>query len=297
MSQFSKHTKNIGLGRGFDALIPKGFDNNILLDEAERIQKITIDLLHPNNDQPRKLFDEEAIGQLASSIKRHGVLQPLIVTPKDDKTDLYTIIAGERRWRAAKKAGLKTIPVIVRSSKELEQLEIALVENVQRVDLSPLEQAESIERLHQQFNLEYAAIAKRLGKADTTVYNTVRLLQLPADAFNALRDKKISEGHARSVLALKDFPDKQSELLKGIIRNGWSVRQAERFVTAVKQSGADKKVVKASVKSETPSTRRLSRIISAPVSIRRMAKGGKLEIGFSSDEELERIIDDFVKKN
>ena len=297
MSQVSKHTRDKGLGRGFDSLIPKGFDNNILLDEAERVQKITIDLLHPNSDQPRKLFDEEAIEQLASSIKRHGILQPLIVTPKDNKTELYTIIAGERRWRAAKKAGLKTIPVIVRSSEELEQLEIALVENVQRVDLSPLEQAQSIERLHQQFNLEYVAIARRLGKADATVYNTVRLLQLPSDAFNALRDKKITEGHARSVLALKDFPDKQTELLKGIIRNGWSVRQAERFVTAVKQSGADKKVVKASVKSETPSTRRLSKIISAPVSIRRMAKGGKLEIGFSSDEELERIINDFVKKS
>lgn len=293
----SAETKRaVGLGRGFDVLMPEGFDKSILLDESERVQKVSTDQLEPHTNQPRKLFEEDSLKELSNSIKRHGILQPLIVTPKDDKTDLYMIIAGERRWRAAKLAGIKSVPVIVRSSKELERLEIALVENVQRVDLSPLEQADSIERLHQQFNLDYVAIARRLGKADTTVYNMVRLLQLPPEAIKALRDKKITEGHARSVLALKDYPDKQRELLNGIIRNGWSVRQAERFVTAVKKSGADEKVVKASVKSETPSTRRLAKVIKAPVTVRRMANGGKLEIGFKSDEDLERIISDFIKK-
>ncbi len=169
--------KNRRLGRGFDALLPRNFDSSLLLDDADKIQKIDVTKIQPNKQQPRTHFDEEALSQLADSIKQYGVLQPLVVTSLSKGS--YGIIAGERRWRAAQLAGLAKVPVIVRSSKELEQLEIALVENVQRVDLSPLEQAVSIERLHQQFSMSYEGIAKRLGKAPSTINNIVRLLQLP----------------------------------------------------------------------------------------------------------------------
>ena len=161
-----------GLGRGFDSLIPQNFDNSILLDEGERIQKLALSAISPNKDQPRQQFDESSLKELAESIKNHGILQPLVVT--ETSKGAYRIVAGERRWRAAGLAKLSSVPAIVRSMKELEELEIALVENVQRVDLSPLEQAVSIEHLHQQFNLGYEAIAKRLGKAVSTVNNTVR---------------------------------------------------------------------------------------------------------------------------
>ncbi|HEX5744104.1 MAG TPA: ParB/RepB/Spo0J family partition protein, partial [Candidatus Saccharimonadales bacterium] len=174
MSQTPKR----GLGRGFESLLPADFDDSILLTSDDRIERIPVNKLGPNPYQPRKHFDDTALQELSASIKRHGVLQPLVVTPAKQKGS-YTLIAGERRWRASKLAGLKEVPAIVRSHKELEQLEVALIENVQRIDLSPLEEAVSIERLHEQFNLGYDEIAKRLGKASSTVQNTVRLLRLP----------------------------------------------------------------------------------------------------------------------
>lgn len=281
--------KKSGLGRGFDALIPQDFDKTILLDENEKIQQLDISTLIPNPDQPRQHFDEDALNQLAESIKHYGIIQPLVVSP--GKGGTYSIIAGERRWRASTKAGLKKVPAIVRTSKELERLEIAIVENVQRVDLSPLEQAVSIERLHQQFNMTYEAIAARLAKATSTVNNMVRLLQLPEEARTALHEKQISEGHARAILALKEHPEKQQDLLKQIVANGWSVRQAERYVTSVKEGFKDVKETKQRMETETPATKQLSKRVGAPVHIRRTAKGGKLEIAFKTDEELEKILD------
>jgi ParB family chromosome partitioning protein len=281
--------KKSGLGRGFDALIPQDFDKSILFDDQERIQKISVEALQPNPNQPRQHFDKEALEQLAGSINNYGILQPLVVTPaKDGK---YAIVAGERRWRASQIAGLKRVPVIVRTTKELEQLEIAIVENVQRVDLSPLEQAVSIERLHQQFNMTYEAVAKRLGKATSTVNNIVRLLQLSEAARTALQEKQITEGHARSILALKDLPEKQAELLNAILKNDWSVRQAERFVVSVKEGYKDTHATKQRMQTETAETKRLSKKIGAPVHIRRMAKGGKLEISFKSDDELNKLLE------
>jgi len=280
--------KKSGLGRGFDALIPQDFDKSLVFDDQERVQKIAVEDLEPNPDQPRQYFDQQALEQLAASIKNHGILQPLVVTPA--KGSKYHIVAGERRWRASQLAKLAKVPVIVRTTKELERLEIAIVENVQRVDLSPLEQAVSIERLHQQFSMNYEAIAGRLGKATSTVNNIVRLLQLPEAAQVALREQKISEGHARSILALKQLPEKQHELLEAIIKQGWSVRQAERFVVSVKEGFKDKKATKERMKTETPATKKLSQKIGAPVQIRRMAKGGKLEIVFKSDDQLDAII-------
>ena len=291
----AKPNKKTGLGKGFDALLPNNFDATILVDANDRVQNIKLELINPNAEQPRRYFEETALNQLADSIAQYGVLQPIIVTIVE--VDNYMIIAGERRWRAAKSAGLKTIPAIVRSHQELERLEIALVENVQRVDLSVLEQAESIERLHQQFNTSYETIAKRLGKANSTITNIARLLQLPEEAKKALRDNKIVEGHGRQIIALKGYPDKQHELLDLIIKNHWSVRQAERFVTAFKKAGAssDSAEVQARMRSETPETKRLGKQLKARVSIRRTAHGGKLEIGFTSDKDLDRILKNLSK--
>lgn len=277
-----------GLGRGFGSLIPQNFDDSLLLDESERVQKIEIAKIAPNGDQPRQYFDETALQELAESIKSHGVLLPLVVTKAKDGS--YRIVAGERRWRAAKLAKLKTVPAIVRTLKELEELEIALVENVQRVDLSPLEQAVSIERLHQQFSTSYDVIAKRLGKAYSTVHNIVRLLNLPDEAKQAIMSKEISEGHARAILALKDQPEQQAELLAAIKTHGWSVRQAERFVASIKAGIKEKQAAHARVDTETDETKALGKRLQAPVHIRRTARGGRLEITFKSDEELARIV-------
>ncbi len=276
-----------GLGRGFDVLIPTDFDSAILLDAKDRVQKLTIASITANPDQPRRHFDTTALNELASSIKQYGVLQPLILSPDGDG---YRIIAGERRFRAAQIAGLTDVPAIVRDRHELEELEISIIENVQRVDLSPLEQAVSIERLHQQFNLSYKDIAAKLAKAETTISNLVRLLQLPESARNALQQQKISEGHARAILSLKNQPARQAELLKSIVKQGWSVRQAEQFVSSHREGANTKTAVKDRMATETPETKRLSKQFHAPVSIKRTAKGGRLEIHFKTDEELAAIV-------
>jgi ParB family chromosome partitioning protein len=282
MSQTPKR----GLGRGFDALISQDFDKSLLLTPEDRVEKIPVKKLVPNPYQPRKHFDEAALAELAASIKRHGIVQPLVVTPVKNG---YQLVAGERRWRAAQIAKLDTVPAIVRQRQELEQLEVALIENVQRVDLSPLEQAVSIARLRDQFNFSYEDIAKRLGKATSTINNSVRLLNLPEQARNALAEGKISEGHARAILALKNDETRQLYLLKSIIDNGWSVRQAERFVLSVKAGTQETKKVHEHVATETPQTKNLSKKLGTPVNIRRTARGGKLEIGFKDDADLQRL--------
>lgn len=277
-----------GLGRGFDSLLPQNFDETLLLNAADKIEKIALERLEPNKYQPRQEFADEALQDMSESIRQYGVLQPLIVTPHEGN---YMIIAGERRWRASKLAGLSHVPAIVRSLKDLERLEIALIENVQRVDLSPLEQAESIEYLHQNFGTSYTDIAKRLGKGNSTVVNIVRLMQLPEAAKDALRASQITEGHARAVLALRDHPEEQLELLEHIITQGWTVRQAEQFVVSVRDGHHEPKAAKERLSTETPATKRLSQRLSAPVRIRRTAKGGKIEVAFNSDEQLEAILD------
>lgn len=276
-----------GLGRGFGSLIPEDFDDSLLSDQQERVQKLLITNISPNAEQPRTTFDEVLLNELANSIKEHGILQPIVVRLIGD--DSYSIVAGERRWRAAQLAGLSHVPAIVRSLEELEQLELALVENVQRVDLSALDQALSIQRLHDQFSMTYDDIAHRLGKASTTVSNIVRLTQLPKAAGEALRDGLISEGHARSILALKNLPEKQAELLNFIVKNNWTVRQAEQFVVATKR-GDQSSVARKQLHQTTPATEKLSKNLGTPVSIRRSAKGGKLEIAFKSNAELQELI-------
>ncbi len=281
MSKANNH-----LGRGLESLLPSDFDKTILLSSDERIQNVFISDIKPNPGQPRKHFDEQAIQDLAASIKQHGVLQPIIVAPAGKG---YEIIAGERRWRASQVAGLKTIPAIVREKKEQDRLEMALIENVQRVDLSALEQAVSIEHLHTQFNMSYQQIADKLGKAISTVSNLSRLLQLPEKVQDALQDGRISEGHARAILALKDQPEAQARLLQLIEGQAWSVRQAEQFVTAHKEGLKTTTVVKQRTVRETPQTKKLSGYLGSKVTIHHTAKGGRLEIHFKSDDELKDL--------
>lgn len=279
--------KTGGLGRGFDSLLPAEFDASILLDKGEEVRQVPVENIRPNPDQPRKHFDETALNELALSIKQYGIVQPIVVTPVD--ANHYEIIAGERRWRAAQKAGLTVVPAIVRTSEALEKLELGLIENVQRVDLSPLEQAVSIARLHEQFNISYSEIAKRLGKADTTINNIVRLMQLPAEAQEALQSGHITEGHARSILALKADPEHQHRLLELIQGQGWSVRQAEKYVTAHKAGLGEKAAVSKRVVSETPETKLLGTQLKTKVTIHHTARGGRLEIYFKNDDELEKL--------
>lgn len=274
------------LGRGLGALISDDLDRSILQESNERVQKLLISDIVPNPDQPRREFDEQALNELAQSIKQHGILQPLIVTRHGNA---YRIVAGERRWRAAGLAEQSHVPAIVRSLQELEQIELSLIENIQRVDLSPLEQALSVYKLQQQFNLALDDIAKKLGKAPSTISNLTRLLQLPDSAREALRQGKISEGHARAILSLKQWPDKQEELLSSILNNGWTVRQAEQFATAAKQ-GADAEAAKGRTASETSLTKDLGKKLGTKVQIKHTAKGGNLVLRFDSPEHLNDIV-------
>lgn len=273
------------LGRGLGALISEDLDRSILKEDNERVQSLLITEIVPNPDQPRREFDEAALAEMAESIKQHGVVQPIIVVRYQNG---YRIVAGERRWRAARAAKLSNIPAIVRSMAELEELELSLIENIQRVDLSPLEQAMSVYKLQQQFNLGLDEIAKKLGKAPSTISNLTRLLQLPDDAREALREAKVSEGHARAILSLKDIPDKQTELLRSILDNGWTVRQAEQFATAAKK-GADANAAKSRTFSETALTRQIGQNLGTKVQVKHTAKGGQLIIRFYSDEHLQEI--------
>lgn len=275
------------LGRGFDVLMPKDLDISILEEDNIRVQKLLTSDIIPNPDQPRREFDDVSLKDMASSIKRHGILQPIIVV-RAEGSEGYKIVAGERRWRAAQLAKLQHVPAIVRSLKELEQIELALIENIQRVDLSPLEQALSVYKLQHHFNLSLEQISEKLGKAQSTVSNLARLLKLPKPAQAALREGKISEGHARAILSLSRYPSKQEELLSGVLNNTWTVRQAEQFAVAAKK-GATSKAASTRTSDEAPITKLLSAKIGLKVRIRHTAKGGQLIIPFSSNEDLEKI--------
>lgn len=273
------------LGKGFEGLIPIGFDVSEVATPAETIKDVDINLVVANPDQPRRVFDETALSELAASLKEHGLIQPIILTPYKEK---YRIVAGERRYRAAKIAGFKKISAIIRNHKELEEIEVALVENVQRVDLSPLEQAVSIIRLRDQFSLTPKQIAKKLGKAETTVSNIIRLLQLPKEAIDALRKGTISEGHARAILSLKFSIKLQKELLHNIVAEGLSVRDAEEYVKQQKVINEQK--------SSTISKDKLNRLETlknrgVSVKIQEKKRGGTIILSFKNDEELDTILD------
>lgn len=285
--------KKTGLGRGFDSLIPtdvldESFDPTAgQEDKASDLRHLKLSEITPNEEQPRRAFDDDALSELATSIKEHGVVQPIVVVPGAGGT--YQIVAGERRWRAAKLAGLTKIPAIIRTLSDQHRLEIALIENLQRKDLNPLETATAYLKLHTQFNMTYEAIGQRVGgKAVSTISNALRLLQLPESAKQALVEGKISEGHARQVLALEDEATRE-ELVKRIISEGWSVRKAEQFVVGFKKAASEEEKAERAVKhtqTETKFTQHLSQRLGVPVSHKTTAKGGQLIIKYSTDEEL-----------
>lgn len=281
-----------GLGRGFDTLIPTQlledeFDPTAQQDEQiSQLRNLKVANIVPDADQPRRQFDDEALQELAASIKQHGILQPIVVISKGD---IYEIVAGERRWRAAQIAGLEKIPALVRTLSNQHRLEIALIENLQREDLNPLETATAYYKLQQQFNLTLDEISKRIGgKAVSTISNILRLLGLPKEAKQALIEGTISEGHARQILAIKE-PDIQRRLLDMIIANDWSVRKAEQYVVGYKEGQKNEEKAVAKVQTETPETKALSKRLKADVSIKNMAKGGRLVIRFKNQEDFDRI--------
>lgn len=286
------NTTKRGLGRGFETLIPtqlldEEFDPTAQQDEqVSQLRHLKLADIRPDVDQPRRQFDDLALRELAESIKEHGILQPIVVIAKGDK---FEIVAGERRWRAAQIAGLDKIPALVRTLTNQHRLEIALIENLQREDLNPLETATAYYKLQQQFNLTLEEIGKRVGgKAVSTISNILRLLGLPKEAKDALVEGKVTEGHARQILAIRE-PDVQLELLELILRNDWSVRKAEQFVVGYKEGKKDKATAVAKVETETVETKALSGRLGADVSIKNMAKGGRLVIRFKNQDDFERI--------
>ena len=222
-----------GLGRGFSSLIPtdlidEEFDPTAESDkEVSKLLEIDIDKIARDEDQPRKTFSEESLAELASSIKQHGILQPLVLIEEDGK---YVIIAGERRWRAAKLAGLKKVPAIVRTEDSQNRLELSIIENAQREDLNPIELATAYTKLKTQFNMNVKEIADRVGKSESSVINTMRLLNLPDDAKKAMVEHGLSEGVMRPLItAEKSVVDKAVPL---IVSEGWSARRVEQFIAA-----------------------------------------------------------------
>lgn len=282
------------LGRGFDTLLPtdildEEFDPTAHMDEkVSELRYVSISEVTADPDQPRRYFDESALGDLTQSIKEHGILQPLIVVPNKKG---FTIVAGERRFRAAKQAGLTKVPIIVRTLTNQHKLELSLIENLQRQDLNPLETATAYMKLRDQFNLSLKDISQRVGgKSVAVISNVMRLLHLPDTAKQALINGLITEGHARQILALES-PDSQKVLLDKIISEKWSVRQAEQFVIGYKKSGKGVKATaaKKATQSETPLTKHLSEQLHTSVKIRTTAKGGQLIISYKNDVELKDL--------
>lgn len=285
-----------GLGRGFESLIPtdvldETFDPTLARDEQiSELRYIKLDEIEPNPDQPRRSFDEEALQDLADSVKEHGIVQPIIVAPGRKN---FVIVAGERRWRAAKLAGLTKIPALVRTLSGQHKLELALIENLQREDLNPMETATAYAKLKTQFNMTIEQIGQRVGgKSVGSVSNYMRLLQLPDFAKKAVAEGKIAEGHARQILSLTGDESAQKDLLKHILNEGWSVRKAEQYVIGYKKNDSGEKQESAvrSTRTETPFTKRFSKRLSLPVIQKTMGRGGgQIIISYTTDEELKNL--------
>lgn len=276
-------TRKTGLGRGLDALIPGGEP------PSAGVSEIPVDLITPNPRQPRSHFDAEELSELADSIKEHGVLQPIIVS-YDENDSRYVLIAGERRWMAARYAGLESIPAIVREVNDQQRIELALIENVQRADLSPLEAAEAYHQLNEEFALSHDQISARVGKSRTTITNTLRLLKLPADIKTALAEGQISEGHARALLSLNN-PQAQTAALQTILAKDLTVRQTEQLVR--KLSGEKPAPVpKPATAPEILSLEeQLRSRLGTKVKVNPRKKGGSIVIHYFSTEELNSLLD------
>lgn len=286
-----------GLGKGLDSLIPETIKSS--QPEKEKIVekivekpielKVKISKVGPNKDQPRKQFEEDALMELADSIRQFGIIQPLIV---QEKNGFYEIIAGERRWRAAKLAGLKEVPVIVKEYTDLEVVEISLIENIQRESLNPIEEAIAYKRLLEEFNLKQDEVAERVSKSRTTVTNSMRLLKLDERVQQMVIDDMITTGHARALLGIED-PELQVTTAARVFDEKLSVREIEKIVKDIQKGKTEKK--KEKVVQDfiyTDLEEKMKEAVGSKVSIHQKAKGnGKIEIEYYSKEDLERIID------
>ncbi len=273
-----------GLGRGLGALIPGG--ENALTENG--VMLVSVDLVFPNPRQPRSMMHPEELQDLTVSIREHGVLQPLIVTPGDTQ-GRYILIAGERRLQAARLAGLASVPVLVRQATDQQRLELAIIENVQRSDLSALEQAEAYRQLAEDFSLSHEEIAARVGKSRVAVTNTLRLLKLPDAVKNALIEGRVSEGHARALLALPT-PEAQAAALRTVMAQDLNVRQTEELVRKLSGEKPSRKPKPAALPEVAELEERLRTSLGTKVTLRSGRKGGTVTIHYYSDEELNALM-------
>ncbi len=279
-------SRNRGLGRGLDALLPQK-------PEGAGLQEVPVDSIAPNPRQPRQKIDPEQLSELAASIREHGVLQPLVITKAPPgSSHAYYLVAGERRWRAAQMAGLEKVPVVVRDVSPVDMLEWALVENIQREDLNPLEEAQAYRTLMDEFGMTQEAVARRVGKSRAAVANVVRLLNLPGFAQEALAEGKITEGHARALLSL-DTEEQQRLLMEAVIEKGLSVRQtetlAQRFRNAATEAGPSQDLPESPDAELRRLVEQMQESLGTKVELTRGRKGGRIIIHFYSDEELDAI--------
>lgn len=280
-------TKKTGLGKGLDALLSSNIIEEEKIQEGETIQNLKIIEVEPNRDQPRRNFDEESIEELASSIKEYGIIQPIIVTKQKD---YYQIVAGERRWRAAKKAGLTEIPSIIREYDKQTNSEIALIENIQRQDLNPIEKAMAIRELLDTYNLTQQKLADKLGISRSGLANTVRILNLAPEVIELVKEGKLTEGHCKALLAVED-PQRQYQAAIHMIESGDSVREAEKQMKIKKK--------KASNDRYQPIYREIENsfrdFFGTKVKLDAKQRSGKIIIQYSSNDELDRILS-LIKK-
>jgi ParB family chromosome partitioning protein len=279
-------TRRRGLGRGLEALIPGGTEAP---GGQDAVRRLPVSELRPNPRQPRRDLSRADLEELAESIREHGVLQPLVVTPATDG-DGYLLIAGERRLEAARLIGLETVPVVVRVADERLSLELALVENLQRDDLDPLEAAEGYRQLVEDFGISHEQVAQRVGKSRSSVSNTLRLLRLPASVRQALGSGRLSEGHARALLALPTA-QAQSAAAQTVVKRGLSVRQTEDLVQRLTGQRRRTSAVRRRSPEEAAVEEQLRQALGTKVTLRRGRKGGNVIIHFYSEEELEALLE------
>ncbi len=274
------------LGRGLGALIPQKAES--AFPPAAGLANIPLEQISPNPYQPRKTFNEASIEELARSVREHGIVQPLVVTRAGDR---YKLIAGERRFRAAQRAGLRTVPAIVKEAiKEGDALQIALIENIQREDLNPMEEAHAYHQLHDEFGLTQEEISRRVGKERSTIANFLRLMKLPEGVKRILASGQLSMGHARALLAV-DSARKQEQLAERVVKRSLSVRQTEMLASEKAPKAADKKEKEKDVFTRD-AEERLTRVLRTKVDIARKRRGGVIHIRFASEDDLIRIYDD-----
>ena len=288
------------LGKGLDSLIPSyGEEEQINIakktakaENKEGVVTVKINSVEPNKNQPRKAFNEDALAELADSIKQYGVIQPILVQKRNK---YYEIIAGERRWRAAKLAGLKEVPVVIKDYSEQEIVEISLIENIQREDLNPIEEAQAYKRLLNEYNLNQDEVAERVSKSRSAVANSMRLLKLSEEVQNMLIDDLISSGHARTLLAIED-EKLQVEIAEKIMDEKLSVRETEKLVKNI--TNPKKKKEKEEIENKfvyEDIENRIKEVMGTKVKVNHKASGkGKIEIEYYSDRELERLLDIFM---